>query len=337
MATPLVSVCIPTYNGDAYLDACLASVRRRHTRRLKLVVDDCSVDETLALTQRHANLDARIRVIRNPQQSGPRRQLESMHRTGPRGVGQVPVPGRSDGAPVRRKNVGWRIPSHGLLPTRLHLRSGNEATRALFTDYTEKYSLAAAFNGATDISPEQICEAALRFDLHNFAGEPTGCLLHKSVFDRVGYFDDRFIQLCDMEFWLRVGVNLGLSYVPETLVHFRVHGASTTSNNERDRRFHKDVIDRLNVRHAFGQRPEFEPLRRFAAMRGLDLARQFETDLMNERRGASTGTTRNGWPWPGYRRTWNCPWGARVKWHLKRGLRAARAALGARAEAPRLV
>ena len=57
--------------------------------------------------------------------------------------------------------------------------------------------------------------------------------------------NSRFIQLCDFEFWVRVGINTGLTYVPETLAYFRVHDNCTSLSNANDRAYSKDVIDSL--------------------------------------------------------------------------------------------
>ena len=60
----LVSVIIPVYNVERYLDRCLASVVDQTYRELEiLVVDDGSTDGSGALCDRWAERDSRIRVI----------------------------------------------------------------------------------------------------------------------------------------------------------------------------------------------------------------------------------------------------------------------------------
>jgi len=61
----LVSVVVPVYNVEAYLDECLASVRAQTHERLEiLLVDDGSTDGSPAIAARHAAEDPRIRVVR---------------------------------------------------------------------------------------------------------------------------------------------------------------------------------------------------------------------------------------------------------------------------------
>lgn len=60
----LVSVVIPAYNVAATLDETLHSARSQTHRSLEIiVVDDGSTDETLAIAQRHAAIDDRVRVL----------------------------------------------------------------------------------------------------------------------------------------------------------------------------------------------------------------------------------------------------------------------------------
>ncbi len=64
MSTDLVSVVIPAYNASATLDETLQSVRAQTYKTLEiLVVDDGSRDDTVAIAERHAAADPRVRVI----------------------------------------------------------------------------------------------------------------------------------------------------------------------------------------------------------------------------------------------------------------------------------
>ena len=59
-----ISVIIPCYNAAAYLDECLQSVLAQTITDFEIIiVDDGSKDDTLAIAQRAARLDARIRVL----------------------------------------------------------------------------------------------------------------------------------------------------------------------------------------------------------------------------------------------------------------------------------
>src|SRR5258708_4104598 len=63
--THLVSVVIPAFNAGATIDETLRSVRSQSHERIEIiVVDDGSTDDTLAVAERHADQDPRIKIIR---------------------------------------------------------------------------------------------------------------------------------------------------------------------------------------------------------------------------------------------------------------------------------
>ncbi len=63
----LVSVIVPVYNVEAYLDECLGSVRSQQWHNLEiLAVDDGSPDGSVAIAERHAREDPRIRIVHRP-------------------------------------------------------------------------------------------------------------------------------------------------------------------------------------------------------------------------------------------------------------------------------
>ena len=64
---PLISVIVPAYNAEAFLDQCLQSIVLQDYSRLEIiVVDDGSTDGTAALCDQWAERDERIRVIHQP-------------------------------------------------------------------------------------------------------------------------------------------------------------------------------------------------------------------------------------------------------------------------------
>lgn len=61
---PLVSIIMPAYNAERYLEECLASVEGQTYRDLEIIlVDDGSTDETLRMARDHAARDERITVL----------------------------------------------------------------------------------------------------------------------------------------------------------------------------------------------------------------------------------------------------------------------------------
>jgi glycosyltransferase involved in cell wall biosynthesis len=51
--TPRISIIIPAYNGERYLDECIQSVYQQTCPDFEIiVVDDCSTDDTAVIAER---------------------------------------------------------------------------------------------------------------------------------------------------------------------------------------------------------------------------------------------------------------------------------------------
>ena len=63
---PLVSVLTPVYNGEDFLAECIESVLQQTYQNYEyIIVNNCSTDGTLAIAERYAKKDSRIRVCTN--------------------------------------------------------------------------------------------------------------------------------------------------------------------------------------------------------------------------------------------------------------------------------
>ncbi len=63
---PLVSVIIPVYNAEKYVEQAVRSILNQTYQNLEiLITDDCSADGSFAILQKLAEEDARIKLFRN--------------------------------------------------------------------------------------------------------------------------------------------------------------------------------------------------------------------------------------------------------------------------------
>jgi len=69
---PKVSVIIPVYNSQTYIETALNSVLKQTWSNLEvLVVDDCSTDNTVQMVEAYKKIDSRIKLIRAHENGGP--------------------------------------------------------------------------------------------------------------------------------------------------------------------------------------------------------------------------------------------------------------------------
>ena len=68
---PAISVIIPMYNSQRYIQSCVQSVLNQTLKNLEVIcVDDCSTDDTFKIVAQMAQQDNRIRLVRHARNSG---------------------------------------------------------------------------------------------------------------------------------------------------------------------------------------------------------------------------------------------------------------------------
>jgi GT2 family glycosyltransferase len=274
-----VTICIPTYNGAGYLGACLESVLCQTYEDTEiLLVDDGSADATIDIASRYAATDGRIQLVRNKKNLGLvgnwNRCIELAQSEWIKFVFQDDL--ITPYCLERMIEAGTGHETTLVVCRREFIYESVPAEiREIYREYEEDLSIGKIFSGKSVISPADFCQAVLERPLRNFVGEPTSLLIHRKMIDRFGVFNPNLIQLCDFEYCVRVGINVGLTYVPETLVQFRVHQTSATSSNASQRQYFKDVVDPLLVLYEYAHNPMYSPLRHASQRGHVDLRRLF--------------------------------------------------------------
>lgn len=68
---PKISVIIPVYNVEKYIDRCITSVRNQTFEDIEILcVDDCSLDNSYKIVEKHAAEDSRVHLIRHSKNMG---------------------------------------------------------------------------------------------------------------------------------------------------------------------------------------------------------------------------------------------------------------------------
>ena len=66
-AQPLVSVIVPVYNAESYLDRCMKSLLEQTLSNIEIIlIDDGSSDGSGVICERYARQDSRISVFHQP-------------------------------------------------------------------------------------------------------------------------------------------------------------------------------------------------------------------------------------------------------------------------------
>ncbi|OGJ62173.1 hypothetical protein A3C37_01640 [Candidatus Peribacteria bacterium RIFCSPHIGHO2_02_FULL_53_20] len=85
----------------------------------------------------------------------------------------------------------------------------------------------------------------------NLVGEPSFCVLRRSVMDKVGLWNETMPQSLDAEYWVRMFPHCDWYYVPDFCGYFRVHDEGTTARNRKEG---KGLFDRFRILEDFALR-----------------------------------------------------------------------------------
>lgn len=242
MENPLVSICIPTYNGQKFLEACLDSVVNQTYKNIEIIiVDDRSKDNTIEIIERYTAKDSRIKLYCNEINLG---LVGNWNKCLEFATGEwikflfqddfftsdcieIMVNSLSDSDEI--VTSGRRLILDESLDAATKKYSINE------TLTFEKLGIIS--NEPVYITPQKIAKFIVDNIYINFIGEPTVIMFKKEVVKELGTFNPDLIQICDLEYFLRIACNYGIKYIPQPLTYFRVHKGSASTSNFSAREF----------------------------------------------------------------------------------------------------
>lgn len=258
-----VSICIPTYNGARYLEACLDSVLNQTYSDFEiLVVDDGSTDTTFEILERYSASNQRIRLVRNKNNLG---LVSNWNRCIELAQGEwIKFVFQDDmlEPDCLAKMIAATQEGDLFVACARRFDFEPQTTPEVQAFYlNNKHLVDNLYAGKKKLSALEFADLAVERIGANLVGEPTVTLLHKSVFERFGTFNEHLIMSCDLEYWTRIGIHTGIRFVPEELAVFRVHGQATSATNRRDRQYRMKVLDNLAIWHDAATHPTYAPLR----------------------------------------------------------------------------
>jgi len=223
----LVTICIPTHNGEAWIREAIRSVlAQTYATTEILVVDDASTDNTPHIVR--AIQDRRIRLEINRRRLGLVRNWNKCLRLSrgkfikplfqddiiyPRCVQQMQ---RLIG---RRENIGLVFAQRDTL-----VRNASGAW------VTKPSRIANGFRQLRSINRgEPMLRRWLRDGYReNWVGEPSSVMLRRSCLAHAGLFNVKMWMCADFELWMRIMHLYDVGFINKPLSAFRVHSESAT-------------------------------------------------------------------------------------------------------------
>jgi GT2 family glycosyltransferase len=236
---PLVSIAIPTYQGEEYLSETLTCAISQSYPNIEILIsDDGSIDQTLEIAQEFKKKSPYdFKILDHPRLG----MVENWNHCIELAQGKyikflfqddLIVPNCIE----NMVNLAEQNPEIGLVfsPRRLLLVPGAE------NDLTCMY----IYQGCDDLyrNWSNLQKIQSGFDLlndpnllehpMNKIGEPSTVLIKKDAFERVGMFDPNLRQIVDVDMWLRIMGSSSIGFIEEKLSSFRIHPKQQSSLNQ---------------------------------------------------------------------------------------------------------
>lgn len=231
-SSPQISFLVPVYNGKPYLAQCLDSILRQDCQDAEIVIcDDGSTDGSWDLMQQYAAREPRIRVLRNARNLGLQGNFNQCLREA-RGkfikfVLQDDFLVVQDAA-RRQAGVLERNPEVALVSSASLIVDAQSRTIALRREFR------AGLTSGHDAILHCLAWAS------NLLGEPSLMMFRRR--QAGAGFDERYRQLLDLEFCLRLLEAGQLYYFAQPLSAFRRHEAQASLRNSRSHAIEGDQM-----------------------------------------------------------------------------------------------
>ncbi|OYX85747.1 MAG: hypothetical protein B7Y83_03695 [Flavobacteriales bacterium 32-34-25] len=258
MNQPLVSICIPTYNGEKFIEQALQSAINQTYKNIEMIIsDDNSVDNTLAIVKETLINSSIPFYIFNHE---------------PKGIGANwnNCIEKANGVYIKflfqddllqfdciEKMIELALSDNniGLIyckRTILYDRNNADHTKwirycgTLHTKWHKIKVQQGVLEGKKYLSDLYLMNGPL-----NKIGEPTAVLIRKDCFDRVGYFDESLKQTLDIEYWYRLMKYYKVGFIDEELVSFRLHDEQATFVNQHNKVDEKYLLNKKKYNSIF--------------------------------------------------------------------------------------
>lgn len=258
--TPLVSICIPTYNGEAYIAEAMASAIAQTYPALEIIIsDDDSQDNTLNIIEAFKDQTEIPISIFNHKPCGIGNNWNNCVK---QANGYYIKFLFQDDVLLPRCielmiDLAQSAPNIGLVYCRRHFI--HELLTPKIQKFKDFYDNLHMY--WQDIKVEEgiisgrlyLKDKELLNSPKNKIGEPTAVLLRKDVFGKIGFFNETLKQTLDCEFWYRAMKHYNVGFVDAILVKFRLHEQQASHINKIRHINETPILYRLYYKHLFWQ------------------------------------------------------------------------------------
>lgn len=230
MTNPLVSVIIPAYNAEDFLEEAIESIVSQTYKNIEiLIINDASKDNTLQIANVAASRDDRIRVINNTYNIGI---------GGNRSLGIQQAKG---------EYICWQDADDISLPARID-------SQVRYLQAHPQVGIVGGFiiffTGNTDLYTRRYAEndSLLRKTMFRYTSvAQPAAMAPKAVYDKVGVYNSQLVVAEDLEMLFRIGEHYKFANIQEPVIRYRQTESSLTATKLRQM---EDVTLKLRTKYA---------------------------------------------------------------------------------------
>lgn len=212
--TPLVSVLMTAYNRQNYIAEAIESILASTYNNFELIiVDDCSADNTISIAKSYAEKDCRVSVYINEKNLGD-------------------YPNRNKAATYALGKYLKYVDSDDKL---------FDFSLQYCVDQMEKYpeaSIGMLFLNAAFVSEDSLCWDSEKIIRAHFFGSsclsigPSGSIIRRDKFEKIGGFDTRFGVASDNFFNIKLAALYPVVLLPKVFLFYREHEGQEQHNQK---------------------------------------------------------------------------------------------------------
>ncbi|SKB70592.1 Glycosyltransferase involved in cell wall bisynthesis [Parapedobacter luteus] len=239
---PLVSVCIPVYNGAKFVQEALDSLTSQTYRNLEVIIsDDCSEDNTIQICEKFQEKTGFPTFIyrHKPEGIGANWNhcIEKANGSYIKFLFQDDI---LEPACIEKMLATFSVyPEVGLVACKRifiidSLYEGTPKIKKWLDDYGNlQKSLPTQPHNGIYLLDRSVFKYRTFFDKpFNKIGEPTAVMFRRELFDELGPFNTALKQMLDYEYWYRILKEHPIAVLDEALIKFRLHEDQTTARNK---------------------------------------------------------------------------------------------------------
>lgn len=252
---PLISICIPTYNGERYLQEALDSVKAQTYKNIEVIIsDDNSKDHTLEICDRFKNeVDFPVYIYNHTPSGIGANWNHCIEKANGEYIQFLFQDDILDTncidlklkyaleykleAICCKRNI---IDSSGF-----KIKTGN--WYELYGDLQKNY-LNLKFKEFYILKKENLKQLEYKNITKNIFGEPIAFFFKKDIVKKIGFFNRKSKQILDIEFGYKILKRYNIGLIQKPLFSFRFHEQQTTA---------------LNYEIKTNLYPEFESLKKY--------------------------------------------------------------------------